>query len=100
MMMRIHVWKKKKTSVQHFPSSTRSSSSLGFYTVPVPTSPSLQQQRRRHPTTPPHTHTRAHKQTKHYNFPFATKQTLASVDTYLVDHLLTSVGWVFQFVWN
>jgi len=52
--------------------------------------------------TPNHTptHTRAHKQTKHYNFPFATKQTLASVDTYLVDHLLTSVGWVFQFVGN
>jgi hypothetical protein len=46
--------------------------------------------------TQPHTH----KQTKRYNFPFATKQALASVDTYLVDHLPPSAGRVFQFVWN
>jgi hypothetical protein len=49
-------------------------------------------------TQTPNPHT--HKQTKHYNFPFATKQALASVDTYLVDQLPTSAGRVFQFVWN
>jgi hypothetical protein len=45
-----------------------------------------------HPPAPAHTHTH----TKHHNFPFATKQTLASVDTYLVDHSPTRGGRVFQ----